>query len=125
MRQVPRVDELGRIQGIDGTSLGTFVLDARVPAADALQAIRGIEADDICKGTPFEHASVDLPLVAVGRPTQEPIRATSPLQSSGRNTYDGRAVRGLAEFSFVEQLARGLFQDLAIVLQERSLLERL
>src|ERR1700730_13887661 len=67
MRQVPWVDALRRIQGIDRTSLGTFVLDARVPAADTLEAIRRIEPDEIGKGTPFEHASIDLPLIAAQR----------------------------------------------------------
>src|SRR3984893_280192 len=105
MRQVPWVDELRRIQGIDGTGLGTFVLDARVPAADALQAIRRIEPDDIGKGTPFEHASIDLPLIAAQREIrslaagigQNPIELTFPgaceLQLAGE-LFEAQALVG-------------------------------
>src|SRR5579859_5800425 len=104
MRQVPRVDALRRIERIYRTGLGTLILDACVPSADPFQAIRRIEPDDIRKGMPFEHASIDLPLVAAQRETR--ALAAGIGQDRIELTFPG--AREL-------QLAGGLFEAQALV----------
>src|SRR6266851_6116752 len=104
MRQLPRVDALRRIQGKYGTGLGTLILDAGVAAADALQAIRRIEPNEVGEGVPFEHARIDLPLVAAQRET----RALAA--GIGQNRIE-LTLPGTHEL----QLAGGLFVGQALV----------
>src|SRR5882757_9193334 len=104
MRQVPWVDALGRIQGIYGARLSTLIFHARVAAADALQAIRRIESDDVGKCAPLEHASVDLPLIAAQGETRG--------FAAGIGQYSIElTLAGTREL----QLASGLFEAQALI----------
>src|SRR5437773_2207515 len=62
--QRPGVDALGRMQCIDRAGRRALALEITVTAADPLQTVRRIEAQDIGDAAPFEHPGVDLPFVA-------------------------------------------------------------
>src|SRR4029077_19183486 len=99
--QIPWVDALGRIQVVDGPRLGALILDARISAADPLQAIRRIEPDHIGKSMPLEQPSIHLPLIAAQ--IESRAFAAGVGQYCAELTLPGTAQLQLARRLFVAQ----------------------
>ena len=70
MNEVPGIDEGRHVQFINGARQTSFVFDARVAAADALQSVGRVKAQQIGEGAPFEQPGIDLPFI----PAQFEIR---------------------------------------------------
>ena len=57
------------MQVIYGARLGALILHTRVAAANALQAVCGVESEQIGEGMPLKDSRIDLPLIAAQQKT--------------------------------------------------------
>lgn len=62
-RELPDVQERRLVERVDAPARVAFALDIAITAAYPLESVDRIEAEQIRKRPPLEHASVDLPLV--------------------------------------------------------------
>jgi uncharacterized membrane protein len=67
LKQRPDVDPLRRVQCVYGANRVALAVDVGIAAADALQPVRGVEAQHVGRAVPLENPGVHLPIVSAKR----------------------------------------------------------